>query len=340
MMKQIRGTAGLLAMLLAGCGGDEPAPATTAMTVDAGQRTLTVRDTTITATFESAGVAEPFERAVLSTRLMGNVTAVLVREGDRVGRGQLLARLDAREIEARRAQAEAGVSAAEAVQADAQTHAGRIRSLYADSAATRSQLDQAETALARAEAALRTARAAGAELEAVGDYTEIRAPFGGMVTRRFVDPGAFLAPGAPILEIQDASRLRVSVSVPPRVTASLRAGASLDALIEGHPARAVVEGVVPVSGSAVYTVNAIVPNPKGELLTGGSATLLIPDGTRKAILVPRTALLQEGDLTGVRVRTPGGVEVRWVRTASPAAGHEVEVLSGLTPGDVILDGSR
>ena len=62
MMKQIRGTAGLLAMLLAGCGGDGPAPATTARTVDTGQRTLTVRDTTITATFESAGVAEPFER--------------------------------------------------------------------------------------------------------------------------------------------------------------------------------------------------------------------------------------------------------------------------------------
>lgn len=339
-MKQIRNTAGLLGMLLAGCGGDEPAPATTATVADAGQRTLTVHDTTIASTFESAGVAEPIERAILSTRLMGNVTAVLVREGERVGRGQLLARLDAREIEARRAQTEAGVAAAEAVQADARTHADRIRSLYADSAATRSQLDQAETALARAEAALRTARAAGAELEAVGSYTEVRAPFAGMVTRRFVDPGAFLAPGAPILEIQDASRLRVSVTVPPRVSAALKPGTSLDAVIEGRSARAIVEGVVPVSGNAVYTVNAIVPNPKGELLAGGSATLLIADGTRKAILVPATALLQEGDLTGVRVRTPGGIEVRWVRTASPATGAEVEVLSGLSPGDVILDGSH
>jgi cobalt-zinc-cadmium efflux system membrane fusion protein len=124
------------------------------------------------------------------------------------------------------------------------------------------------------------------------------------------------------------------------VSAALKVGSSLDALIEGQPARAVLEGVVPVSGSAVYTVNAIVRNPKGELLAGGSAILLIADGTRKAILVPATALVQEGDLTGVRVKTPGGTELRWVRTASPATGSQVEVLSGLRPGDVILDGSR
>ena len=88
---------------------------------------------------------------------------------------------------------------------DARTQAERFRALYADSAATRYQLEQVETGLARAEAGLQTARASRAELDAVGAYAEIRAPFSGVVTRRFVDPGAFVAPGAPILEVQDAS---------------------------------------------------------------------------------------------------------------------------------------
>ncbi len=307
--------------------------------------TLTVRDTTITGTFEAAGVAEPFQRATLSTKLMGSVTQVLVREGDRVAKGQVLARIDARDVEAKRAQVDAGIAAAEAMYQDAQTQAARFRALYADSAATRYQLEQVETGLARAEAGLRTARASRDELNAIGDYAEIRAPFSGVVTQRFVDAGAFAAPGAPIVEVQDAARLRVSVTVPPRVASGLKTGQSLDAAIEGHPARAIIEGAVPAPAGAVYTVNALVENPKEAFMSGSAATLLIPDGTRSAILIPATALVQEGDLTGVRVTVGGITALRWVKIGGPCnapagAAACVEVLSGLTAGDEIVVGSH
>jgi len=59
----------------------------------------------------------------------------------------------------------------------------------------------------QAEAGLRAANASGAEVESVRDYAVVRAPFAGIVTRRFVDPGAFAAPGMPLATIQDASRL-------------------------------------------------------------------------------------------------------------------------------------
>ena len=82
------------------------------------------------------------------------------------------------------------------MQADAEVQAGRIRALYADSAATRAQLDQAETGLARADGrAWPAARGMAAELAATASYAEVRAPFAGVVTRRFVDPGSFAAPG-------------------------------------------------------------------------------------------------------------------------------------------------
>lgn len=355
-MQTIRSLA-LLAVATVACGGGEEPPPSTAATVTPAV-TYTVRDTVITATFDANGVARAVQQATLSTRLMGNVVAVLVQEGDRVRAGQALMRLDAREVESKRTQVDASIAAAEAVYQDAVIQAGRFRALYADSAATKFQLDQAETGLSRAEAGLTAARAARAELDAVGSYAEVRSPFAGVVTRRMADPGAFAAPGAPLLEVQDPSRLRISVSIPPAVAAGLARGAPIAAEIEGRPVMATIEGVVPSGAGTVYTVNALVDNRRGEFLPGSAAVVHIPTGTRHAILVPAAALVYEGDLIGVRAVTDAGAELRWVRTgsefrapgsASPGrepetatrdAGMLVEVLSGLSPGDVVLAGGQ
>lgn len=330
----------ILAMLMTGtlaCGEAER-PGRAQVPASPGQ-TLVVRDTVIPSTFEAAGIAEPVERAVLSTKLMGSVTRVLVQEGDRVGRGALLAQVDARDIEAKRVQVEASASAAEAVYQDALTQATRFRALYADSAATRYQLDQAEMGLARAEAGLGAARAAGAEVDAVGAYAELRAPFPGLITRRYADAGAFVAPGAPVVEVQRDDRLRIAVTVPPMVAAGLRAGQVVQAAIEGRDVSARIEGVFPAPAGAVYTINAIVANPHGEFLPGSAATLRIPQGERRTILLPAGALRREGDLTGVRVQLPSGPQLRFLKVVvDPAAPARVEVLSGLRAGDIILLG--
>jgi len=339
----------LLLAGMAGCGSGQPIPAPerAAATEATAQPVL---DTMVTATFDAAGVAQPVLHSTLSTKLMGSVVRVQVQEGDRVAAGQVLAQVDARELDAKRSQVEAGLSAARAVYEDALTQAGRFRALYADSAATRYQLDQVETGLARAEAGLRSAEAAERELGAVASYAEVRAPFAGVITRRYVDPGAFVAPGAPLLEVQDSRRLRISVTAPPTVAARLRRGDAVRATVEGQAGEAEIEGVVPAAGGGVYTVNALIANPRGMLLTGGSATLRIPTGTRRALLVPVSALVREGDLTGVRVSGAAGPELRWLRLgdtlAAEPGGAEagavrpdlVEVLSGLAAGDRVLLG--
>lgn len=323
----------LLAGFAVGCGGDgdkatETPPAAAAASV------LIIRDTTIVATFDAVGLAEPVQQATLSTKLMGSVTAVLVREGARVTEGQTLARIDARDIDARQTQVEAGVAAADAVYQDALAQARRIRALYADSVATRYQLEQVETGLARAESGLRAAQASRAELDAVNDYATIRSPFAGVVTQRFVDPGAFAAPGTPVVTVMDASRLRVSVTIPTNVAAGLKPGHAIDGEIDGRPVRATIEGVVPSPAGGVYTVNAMVSNRRNEFLPGSSATLHVPAGQRVAVLVPEVALVREGDLTGVRIAGASGAELRWVKVGG-AVGDRVEVLAGLRPGDVV-----
>jgi len=296
---------------------------------------VAVMDTTVDAILDAAGVAEPFRQATLSTKLMGTVVAVLVREGDIVAAGQPLVRIDARDLAAREAQAAASVAEAEASHREAQMQAARIRALYADSAAAKAQLDAAETGLARAEAGVRVARAAGAEVGAMSEYATVRAPFAGVVTQRLVDPGAFAAPGAPLVTVQDVARLRIVANATPNAVRSLRRGAPIAGSVEGRAVNAVVEGVVPAPAGNMYTVNAIVPNADRTLLAGSTATLAFPLGRRPALVIPSASLRRDGDLTGVMMRTPDGDELRWIRVGRVDGGL-AEVTSGLRRGDQVV----
>ena len=322
------------ALFATACGSPGPEVRSVAAEPPAGALYV-VPDTTIDAVLEAAGVAEAYAQATLSTKLMGMVIAVLVREGDRVAFGQPLVRLDARDVAAKRTQVEAVVAAAEAVLGEATTHARRIRALYADSAATRAQLDAAETGLSRSEAGVRAARAGAAELEALDDYTLVRAPFAGIVTRRFVDPGAFAAPGAPLVAMRDDSRLRVTVMVAPAAVRGLARGTAVTATVEDSAVAGTVEGVVPAAAGNLYMVNAVVPNPDGTLLAGSAATLALPQGRRPAVMVPLAALRREGDLVGVTLRGPNGDDVRWIRLGA-AHGDLVEVVAGVRPGERVV----
>ena len=297
--------------------------------------TYVVHDTTIDAAFDAAGVAAPIQQATLGTRLMGTVTDVLVREGDRVAAGQQLVRIDARDLSAKAAQVTASIAEAEAMHQDATAQANRIRTLYGDSAATRAQLDAAETGLARAAAGLKAAQAAASELGAVSSYAIVRAPFAGIVTRRFADPGAFATPGAPLVTMQDESTVRISVSTTPTIARGLRRGQTLAGLVEGTPVRATIEGVVPAMAGSLYTINALVPNSNAALLAGSRATVTLPTGQRRVLVAPALAIVREGDLTGVTLRTAQGDDRRWVRLG-PALGDMIEVTAGLRPGDRIV----
>lgn len=324
--------AGVMPAILfaAACRGDDKPVG--AMPATATGPTVVVVDTMMSTVFEASGPALPVAEATLSTKLMGAVTAVLVTEGTRVAAGAPLVRLDAADLDAKSRQASAGIAGAEAAYREAQAQATRIRALYADSAAPRAQLDAVEAGLARATAGLEAARAGSTELNAVRAYGVLRAPFAGVVTRRFVDVGDFAAPGAPLVTVQDASRLRISAAVPAAMARRVKAGMTLAARIEGEAVQAVIEGVVP-SAATMYTINAIVANRSGALPAGGSATLAVPGGSaERTLLVPLSAIVREGDLTGVRVVRDGRSELRWVRLGD-SYGDRVVVRTGLQAGE-------
>ncbi len=297
--------------------------------------TRVLEETVITATLDAAGIAEAVRQATLSTTLMGTVVGIEVNEGDMVEKGRVLARVDAADLSAKAAQVEAGLADARAMYAEADRQLARMRKLNDDKAAPRAMLDAAQTGHARAEAAIAAARAQQAELDAARRYADIRAPFAGQIVKRFVDPGAFAAPGSPLLTIQDTSSLRASAAVSPSVARDLVRGASIAVGIEGVEARGVIEGVVPSPHGSLHTVNVIVDNAAGRHLAGSAVTLHLPMGERPALLVPTRELVREGDLVGVRVRGASGPELRWVRVGGEV-GDATEVLSGLRAGDVLV----
>jgi len=301
--------------------------------------TFVIRDTTIAVTVDASGVAEPMQQAALSSKLMGTVLAVLVREGDVVQSGQPLVRIDARELSAKSVQLAAAIADAEAQQKEAAAHATRVRALYADSAATRAQFDAAQTGLTRAEAGVHAARAAASEVDVLASYATVRAPFAGVVSARTADPGIFASPGVPLLTVQDVSSLRIRVTVSADAVRQLKRGQKLTTTIDGAVGQATVEGIVSANAGNLFAVNAIVPNRAGAYRAGSAATLFIPTGTQSALLVPVSAIVREGDLTGVIVRGAQRDERRWIRTGV-TVGSQIEITSGLHAGEQIVIPAR
>jgi RND family efflux transporter MFP subunit len=175
------------------------------------------------------------------------------------------------------------------------------------------------------------------EVETAGSYASIRAPFNGEVVSRYIDEGDVAAPGMPLLVVEEAGPREGKLSVPAEAASNLTAGDSVQVTALGGrttlaQVRTVASGADPYSKT--MEVRVVLPE---DWPTGVSLTALVPVGTTQAVTIPSEAVVRRGQLTGVRVVTPQGVALRWIRLGrSVADGQRVEVLSGLTAGDEIV----
>ncbi len=351
------GMAGLLALVsaavvLSACGDHEPdargaegGPAAAVAVAEAAW-TSTARQ------LEATGSVEPWRRVSPGTKLLGRVDEVTVRLGDRVRRGQPLARLEKRDLEAAVRQAEAAVAMAETNLENAASQYRRIVELHGRGSVTDKALEDATTAERGAAAAVRQAQANLAAAQVMLDYAEIRAPLDGVITARLVEAGDMTAPGQPMFTVEDLSRVKVVLEVPESDVVGLergdRARITVDVLERSWEAR--VERVIPSGDtlSRTYRVELALDNPDGSLKSGMFARASLARGTRQALLVPGSAIVRRGQLVGVFVVGADQIaRLRWVRLGRDANGT-VEVLSGLEPGERFvvappagfLDGTR
>lgn len=263
-------------------------------------------------------------RATLSTRLAAQVRAVHVELGQAVQPGQLLVSLADADVRG-------GLAAAEAALSAAATHERRIRELIATRAATPSELEQAVAQRAQAEAAVAAART---NLS----YSEIRAPFAGTVQARRVDPGDLVGPGQPMIELE-GDGLELTASLSEAEARGLAVGATLRFVSAAGRGTARITALSPGGDPVSHRrgMKARVLQHDGELRTGAFARLeLAAAPAGGGTWVPRTALVERGDLRGVFVAAGGRAELRWLALGEPA-GDLVAVRAGLRPEDHVVD---
>lgn len=264
------------------------------------------------------------QEATLSTRIAAAVAAVPVQEGDRVKKGELLVRLDAKELRAQ-------VSAAKASYETARLNEQRAKTLLAARAVPQTAVDSATAQRAQAEAALQLAKSNLA-------YAELRAPFDGRVQKRHVLGGDFVSPGQPLISIQgDALELHASLSE--AQAASLKLGQRLPFTAGSVKGEAALRSLTPGSDALAHRRGLIATVVSGKPLRAGDfARIAVPsDGQVSQLEVPNEALVQRGDLDGVFVVEDGKAHLRWL-SLGERDGDAVAVRAGLRPGEkVVMD---
>ena len=350
---------------LSGCSTEQQAKVPSTETVR-NISVLAVQQATVPDLLEAVGTVHAAQTSDLASQMMGNIVEVRAREGDHVQRGQVLAVIDDSQPRAsvdRAAAADTAAQqqlvAAESELALAESTLKRYQNLHERKSVSPQEFDEVK---ARQQAALANrdmatagqgqARAALAQTRTSLDYTRIRAPFDGVVTGKKADSGALASPGMPIFTIEDVRRYRLDVTVNESDLRYVRTGQQVLVAIEAHDSEALkgrVAQIIPAADPASRTFQVKIELPADTRLRSGLfGRAQFSRGQRSALLIPRSAVVERGQLQGVFVLDQDKVaNLRYITVGKPS-GSAIEVLAGLQdgerlvakPGAVDLNGKR
>jgi RND family efflux transporter MFP subunit len=338
---------------LAGChGGDSTKPAVvetvTAQVVESQQQQVPVN-------VRSTGTVHARETAVVSAQVMGRIQQVLVHEGDNVRAGQTLALLDDAAMRTSVTQAEAGVRAAQNQQTAAESEAKlaastleRYRQLETQKSVSPQEMDEvsgrAQAAAARLDAVRAQTDAARAQengARTMMGYTRLLAPFNGIVTSRMADPGTLASPGVPLLQVDQVGALQLQATVDESAIGAIHKGMKTQVAIGGASSTNIVgtvQEIVPAADPVSHSFLVKIDLPSSSQLHAGMyGTAEFGNGTRQAIVIPRSAVVQRGSLVCAYVLDNNGIAQLRYLTLGSAQGNFVEVLSGISSGEKLVD---
>jgi len=307
-------------LLLTACGKHESPPAAATLPSVA-VKTQPAAFQPHTATEEVVGTVRSKQRAVVEAKVSGRVLEYTATPGAMVKAGDLLARLDVQEIQAK-------VDQARAMLDQAKRDFDRQKQLIASNATTRQEFDAAD-------ARVKIGTGAVSEAETMMSYAKVTAPFDGVVTRKLADVGDLAMPGKPLLEIEAPTSLRFEADLPEAILDRVKLGAKMPVRLAK-----VIEGTVseisPVADpvSRTFRVKLDLPQTEG-LRTGQFGRVSVPVAEVKLLLVPQSAVLKRGQMELVFVAKEGKAALRLVKTGKVLQGR-VEVLSGLEEGEQVI----
>jgi RND family efflux transporter MFP subunit len=293
-----------------------------------------------------SGKITSVQTAQVSTRVMGTITMLKVKEGDYVSQGQVLATISGSEMDAKRSQTSAMISEAEANLKNAAKDYERYKTLYEKQSASAKELEGMTLQYKSAQARVEAAKQMRNEVSAMMGYTTVTAPFSGVVVKKLAEAGTLANPGMPLLILEQAGQLEVEVAVPETNIAgvSVKDGATVEVKSTGKKFATSVVSIIPSSqftGGQFIIKLAVPASEKSGLYSGMYVHVHLPEaGNSKTassgVFVPVSAVFSKDQLNGIYVLgTNKRALLRWVRTGRQQ-GNLVEVLSGLSAGEKII----
>lgn len=326
------------AVLLAAC--DEPGTVETGRASLPPLETLEVKPERTPLERRLDGTIEAVNQATVAAQTSGRVSEILYDVNDFVPSGAVIVRLRATEQRAGLLQAEAALREAAAREKEAQTRYERISDMYERKVVPKATLDEAAAERDAAVARLAAARAALESAREGVAYTEIRAPYAGIVTRRHVEVGETVSPGTPIMSGLSLQYLRVAVEVPQSIVAQVRRIRKAAVYVDDRRIEATRLTVFPEASAPSNTFRARVELPENaaDLYPGMFVKVGFVIGETERLLVPVSAVVERSEVTAVYVVDASGyTSLRQIRPGH-RFGDRLEVLSGLTAGErVALD---
>jgi RND family efflux transporter MFP subunit len=286
------------------------------------------------------GTIEAVNQGTVSAQTAGRVVAIEYDVNDFVPAGAVILRLRATEQRAGLSQAQASVTEATAREAEARTRYSRIADMYSRKVVPKAMLDEATANRDAAVARLQAARASLSSAREGLDYTEVRAPYAGIVTRRHVEVGESVAPGAPLVSGLSLQYLRVGVDIPQRVVEQVRRIGKAAVYVDDRRVPATKLTIFPVATAQSNTFRARVDLPENaaDLYPGMFVKVGFVVGEAERLMLPAAAVVRRSEVAAVYVFTQDGrTTLRQVRLGHRIDGR-YEVAAGLVAGDrVALD---
>jgi membrane fusion protein (multidrug efflux system) len=297
-------------------------------------------------TFDLPGRLEAYYRAPIFARVNGYLKSWSVDIGARVKAGQVIAEIEAPDLDQQLLQARADLASQQASAKLSEATLTRRRTLIASNFVSMQEIDERTADLSNKNAAVNSSQANVERLEALAGYKKITAPFDGVVTARDTDVGALInaggGSGPPMFVVSDITKLRVYVNVPQSYVPSIRIGARAVITVPEYRNRT-FPATVEASSQSVDVASGTtrmqlgLDNSSGELLPGSYANVrlnLQRDGV--PLHIPASALIF--NQSGLRVATVGADDKVKFKTVTIARdlGKEIELGSGLSPDDRVI----
>jgi len=312
----------------------------------------------INPTIDLPGRLEAYYRAPIFARVQGYLKSWSADIGTRVKAGQVIAEIEAPDLDQQLMQARADLASAQASAKLSEATLNRRKTLVASNFVSAQEIDERTADLSNKNGTVKADQANVERLEALAGYKKITAPFDGIVTARDTDVGALInaggGTGPAMFVISDISKLRVYVNVPQNFVPSIKIGAKAVITVPEYPTRT-FEATVEASAQAVDVASGTtrmqlgLDNAKGELMPGSYANVrLTLQRDTVPLSIPASALIF--DQNGLRVATVGPSDkIRFKQvTIARDLGRTIELASGLssddrvvvTPPDGIADGDQ